>query len=170
MADLPIDLDERVADLIQEGEDLLDDYDQEEAALACFQAGWDLLPEPKPVQGPAMNLLAAMGDCYFFLGRWEDAYRLFQRIIITWFDMVQNPYIRVRLGQCLLEMGDEREASNWFFGAYQLEGTKAFENEEPKYLDFLTNQMVGWPERWKEPASSSEVAESSSDTDDSEPD
>src|SRR5262245_44719732 len=111
--------------LFAEGEAHLDEGEDEEA-LACFQAAWHLLPDPKDEQDSASRLLAAVGDCHFFLGHWEASYRTFQRLVQGWGDMLENPYIRLRLGQSLFEMGDLSEALNWMMFAYLSEGTKLF--------------------------------------------
>lgn len=63
-----------------------------------------------------------------------------------------NPYLRLRLGQCLFELGEMREAANWLSGAYLLEGKKIFAEDDPKYLEFVKDKLQpppgGWPEGW----------------------
>lgn len=65
---------------------------------------------------------------------------------------VGNPYLRLRLGQCMYELGEMTEAANWLAGAYLSEGTKLFAHDDPKYLDFIKSQLKpppgGWPEGW----------------------
>jgi tetratricopeptide (TPR) repeat protein len=150
MALVPEDPAERVDELIQEGEVLLDEYDQEEQALVCFQEAWALLPEPKEEHSLASNILAAMGDCHFFLGRWEEAHRIFQRIIKTFDGMQTNPFVRMRLGQCLFELRNLSEACNWMVPVYLGEGSNFFESEDPKYVAYLKEHLDpppgGWPE------------------------
>src|SRR3569623_2855387 len=89
--------------LIAEGEALLDEDDREAEALACFQAAWDLLPAPKDRQESADRLLAAIGDCYFFLGEWDACHRAYQCVVQNG---VMNPFVRLRLGQTLFELGN----------------------------------------------------------------
>jgi hypothetical protein len=65
---------------------------------------------------------------------------------------IGNPYLRFRLGQCMYELGEMREAANWLAGAYLSEGTKLFAHDDPKYLEFIKSQLEpppgGWPEGW----------------------
>jgi hypothetical protein len=56
--------------LSAEGEALVDD--QPEAALAKFRAAWDAMPAPREEHESAVVLLAAIADCCFFLGRWDE--------------------------------------------------------------------------------------------------
>ena len=63
-----------------------------------------------------------------------------------------NPYLRMRLGQCLFEKGDVDHAVQWLAGAYLLDGMAVFTDEDPKYLRFVKPQLEpppgGWPEGW----------------------
>jgi hypothetical protein len=61
MAKLPADISAQVGRLFAEGEAFAD-AEQEEDALDRFQAAWNLLPEPKEEQEPAIQLLAAIAD------------------------------------------------------------------------------------------------------------
>ena len=137
--------------LFDEGEGYLDEDDCEEEALACFRSAWDLLPDPKEDRDVASRLLTAMGDCYFFLCRWDECHSTFQHLVKGW-DMIDNPFIRLRLGQSLFELGNTKEACNWMLPAYLEEGAELFDGEDPKYLDYLKGQLDpppgGWPEGW----------------------
>jgi hypothetical protein len=63
-----------------------------------------------------------------------------------------NLFLRLRLGQSLYELGNEREAANWLVPVYLTEGRKPFEREGPKYLEFFREKLHppegGWPEGW----------------------
>jgi tetratricopeptide (TPR) repeat protein len=135
--------------LTEEGEAYLDEDDREAEALACFQAAWDLLPEPKDQQEPADRLLAAIGDCYFFLGEWDACHRAYQCVARS---DVTNPFARLRLGQTLFELGNPTEANNWMVPAYLQEGVALFAGEDPKYLAHVKRQLDppegSWPEGW----------------------
>jgi hypothetical protein len=67
-------------------------------------------------------------------------------------EVVHNPFLRLRLGQCLFESGDRQDAANWLAGAYLLEGKKLFADDDPQYLEFIKAQLApppgGWPEGW----------------------
>lgn len=63
-----------------------------------------------------------------------------------------NPFLRLRLGQCLFELGELSEAANWLTGAFLQEGKIIFAADDPKYLVFLKSKLSpppeGWPEGW----------------------
>lgn len=63
-----------------------------------------------------------------------------------------NPFLRLRLGQCMYELGESVEAANWLAGAYLLEGNELFSQDDPKYLEFIKSKLDpppgGWPEGW----------------------
>jgi tetratricopeptide (TPR) repeat protein len=132
------------------GEDLIDEGRYAEA-LDRFQAAWLALPEPRGDQDPAILILAAIADCHFYLGRWEDCRKAIQHAFRCGAD-VSNPFLRLRLGQSLYELGDEREAANWLVPAYLSEGRALFEPDDPKYLEFFRSRLDappgGWPEGW----------------------
>ena len=89
------------------------------------------MPEPKDRQEPADRLLAAIGDCYFFLGEWDACYRAYQCVAQNG---TTNPFVRLRLGQTLFELGNPTEANDWMVPAYLEEGAALFAGEDPKYL------------------------------------
>lgn len=48
-----------------------------------------------------------------------------------------NPFVQLRLGETLYELGDKEGAKEHLFSSYMLEGKDIFEEENPKYLRFL---------------------------------
>src|SRR5262249_52508764 len=120
-------------------------------ALARFNAAWDLLPEPKEEGEMAVQILAAIADCHFFLKEWDACRKAVQHAFQCGAEL-DNPFFRLRLGQSLYELGDEREAANWLVPIYLTEGRKPFEREDPKYLEFFRDKLRppegGWPEGW----------------------
>lgn len=51
-----------------------------------------------------------------------------------------NPLIWLRFGQAAFELGDLDGAANGLMSAYMLMGPELFEDEEPKYLQFLASR------------------------------
>jgi hypothetical protein len=143
----PIDEVER---LFAEGEELAD-AEQDAEALIRFRAAWDLLPEPQDEQDPAIRILAAIADSHFHLGHWEKCQEAVQRAFRCGAD-VANSFLRLRLGQCLYELGDKQEAANWLVPVYLQEERESFNGDDPKYLAFFRDQREpppgGWPEGW----------------------
>lgn len=58
-----------------------------------------------------------------------------------------NPFIMLRLGECCLEIGDEKNAMEYLLRAYMMEGREIFEPDEngeddgQKYFDFLRTHV-----------------------------
>jgi hypothetical protein len=151
MAELPDEIGGEVQRLCAEGEDFADEGEFGQA-LSRYQAAWDLLPEPREDWGEALWILTAIGDAHFLNGNWQGCRDALQRAVKGCDGAVENPFVRLRLGQALFEQGDLREAGNWMAPAYLTEGKKLFAGEDPKYLAFLKTQLHpppgGWPKGW----------------------
>lgn len=136
--------------LLAEGDDLAD-AGKDAAALVRFRAAWSSLPEPRDQQELAVRILGAIADCHFHLGEWESCREAVQQAYRCGADL-DNPFLRLRIGQSHFELGDEREAANWLLPAYLSEGRALFEQDDPKYLDFLKGRLEpppgGWPPGW----------------------
>ena len=87
---------EEVDRLFAEGEEFAD-AEQYTDALARFQAAWDLLPEPKEKEDPAVQILAAIADCHFFLGAWDRCREAVQQAFRCEANL-DSPFFRLRLG------------------------------------------------------------------------
>jgi hypothetical protein len=136
--------------LFAEGNELAD-AEQHADALAHFRAAWDVLPEPREDQDVAIRILAAIADCHFYLGQWQRCRQAVQHAFRCGADMA-DPFLRLRMGQSLYELGEEREAANWLVPVYLQEGREPFEGDDPKYLEFFRGRLMpppgGWPEGW----------------------
>ena len=141
---------EEAEQLLAAGEGLADAGNDAEA-LGRFQAAWSALPEPREEQEPAIGILGAIADCHFHLGRWEDCRQAVQYAFRCGAAR-DNPFLRLRLGQSLYELGEGREAANWLVPAFLSEGRALFEHDDPKYLEFFRSKLEappgGWPEAW----------------------
>ena len=132
--------------LFEEGEALAD-QDRESDALAKFQQAWLALPEPKNDHDLAVPILAAIADGWFHLGDWDRCDAAAQEALRIGADPA-NPFLRLRIGQALYELGDETEAANWLTMAYLSAGDDLFEGEDPKYLEFVHLKLLPPPEGW----------------------
>jgi tetratricopeptide (TPR) repeat protein len=138
--------------LLDEGDGLLND-DRYDEALANYRAAWELLPEPRTDHPDAVHVLAAIGDVHFFRGDFASGRDAFMTAMkCPEGEPTGNPFLRLRLGQCMYELGETVEAANWLAGAYLLEGTALFAQDDPMYLEFIRSQLEpppgGWPEGW----------------------
>jgi hypothetical protein len=150
MAKKRSDVQAQVERLCEAGEKLVDKKDHK-AALEKFQAAWDLLPDSKEEQDPAITLLGAIADCKFYLHDWDGCVDAIQLAFHCGAD-VGNTFLRLRLGQSLYELGIEREAANWLVPEYLCEGRKPLKGDDPKYLEFFRSKLDppvgGWPKGW----------------------
>ncbi len=53
----------------------------------------------------------------------------------------ENPFIMLRLGQCYLEDNNSESAQEYLLRAYMMEGRDIFDDESPKYLKFLDDNI-----------------------------
>ncbi len=145
-----VDAISEVEELIAEGEALLI-AGQVPEALCHFEGAWVALPEPREEQDFAIAILAAIADIKFELEDWNACASAIQRAFRCGADL-ENSFLRLRMGQCLLELGNEQEAINWLVPAYLSEGRKLFEGELPKYFECFHSKLQppagGWPDGW----------------------
>lgn len=131
----------RIVELSDQGNALCErgDYD---AALARFQQALDLLPPPIERWEAGLWLLAALGDAEFLRGRTQAALVHFQHAMQCP-DALGNAFIHLRLGQCKFDLGDLDKAADELARAYMAGGPEMFEDEPPRYIEFLRTRMRG---------------------------
>lgn len=125
----------RIAELSERG-DRLAEAGNHNAALARYEEAYGLLPEPRPRHPTALWLLAAIGDAHFHRADFEGCRQNLQRALDEaggW----DNAFVRLRLGQALLELDAEDEAYTQLFEAFRLGGADLFLREDPKYMAWL---------------------------------
>lgn len=148
MLGLPDDKHEIIQQLCEIGDDHAANGDYAKA-LEQYWAAWDVLPEPKTDWEAATWILAAIGDANF-MGRDFAAGRDNLSMAMRCPDAIGNPFLHLRLGQCQFELGNLERAVDELARAYLLEGTKIFDNDDPKYLAFVKSKLDpppgGWPD------------------------
>jgi hypothetical protein len=80
--------------------------------------------------------LAAIGDACF-LGDYRSSAREALEYAMSCPDAVGNPFLHLRLGQVLLDAGEEDAAADNLMRAYMGAGAEIFGEQDPKYLQFL---------------------------------
>lgn len=110
-------------------------YDNKEykEALRFFYKAWTALPKPQTNHEQGGWVLTAIGDCYFRSGQWEQGRESLSSALHCP-NTRGNPFIHLRLGQCLFELGKHDVAVEHLEQAYMNSGSKLFQNESPKYL------------------------------------
>ncbi len=127
-------------DSICEEADLLFEDEKSDEAIAKYNEALTLLPEPIEEYEPSAWLISSIGDVHFFDEKYDLALAQFEHAIGC-VDSEENPYLLLRIGQCHFELGEMDDAEDAFQEAYAIEGEEIFEEEEPKYLEFLKSRM-----------------------------
>ncbi|HEU0099102.1 MAG TPA: hypothetical protein VFQ67_10035 [Allosphingosinicella sp.] len=126
---------ERIVALYREG-DKLAKARRSNPALRKYAEAWALIPDPKERWKLSTAVISAIADSWFMLRRYDEVLRALE------FGMncpgaSGGPFLHLRLGQALLEQGEEDRAAEELGRAYASHGEAIFEFEDPKYLPFL---------------------------------
>lgn len=135
-----------IRDLCENGDQIAEDGDYPNA-LELYWAAWDLLPKPETEFVAATWILAAIGDANYLNDDFV-AGRDNLSLAMHCPDAIGNPFLHLRLGQCHFELGNMRQAADELTRAYMGAGLDIFEEEEPKYFEFLKTQLEPPPEGW----------------------
>lgn len=145
MAVLDDAIHERIQALCAEG-DVLAKKAKYSVALKKYWAAWDLLPEPKTDWETATWLLGAIGDANFLGGDYL-AGRDNLSMAMHCPEAIGNPFLHLRLGQCLYELDNLDRAAEELARAYMGAGAEIFEGSA-KYFAFLKTRIKPPPSGW----------------------
>ncbi len=138
----------QITSLCESGDSLAENEKYAEAINLYWKA-WDLLPESQHNYDASTWILVAIGDANFLNNDFE-AGRDNLSNAMRCPDAIGNPFIHMRLGQCQFELGNFQRAGDELARAFLLEGNEIFENDDPKYLNWIKTQLKapegGWPE------------------------
>lgn len=133
------DLNEATAEeldrLVRSGTQKLETGDTD-GALADFEAGIALLPEPKHHWVASTWLYASVGNIHFDGHRWQPARDNFAAALESP-SGVGNPFIQLRLGQAEFELGNTDQALHRLLFARLRGPADLMAEEDPKYSAFL---------------------------------
>ena len=107
-----------------------------DGALAKYREGLALLPAPMTNWEAATWLLSAIGDLEFQKGQFDSAIRALEKALQCPGGL-GNPFIHLRLGECLFEVGNQPAAMDELARAYMGAGGEIFSGEDPKYFQAL---------------------------------
>ncbi|MBV8049273.1 MAG: tetratricopeptide repeat protein [Paludibacterium sp.] len=113
--------------------DRLTEADQLDEALAAYRRAWDLLPDPQRAWEVATWIKVAIADVHFFAARFDEAIAELD-YALTCPGGLSNPYIALRMGQALWELGQADEARECLRDALAAAGAEIFDGEDGKYL------------------------------------
>lgn len=129
---------QRITHLSSEG-DSLSDAGSHSEAIAKYQQALDMVPQPQRDWEASTWLHAAIGDAYFFSHDFKKAAEAFFEAY-NCPGGLQNPFINLRIGECLFETGDLAGAEEYMLRAYMWEGKDIFSREKPKYVKFMSDK------------------------------
>jgi tetratricopeptide (TPR) repeat protein len=120
-------------------------------AVDAYVKALELLPEPVTNWSAATWLLTAIGDANFNAKHYEAA-RFALQDAMHCPGAIGNPFIHLRLGQVQFELGNLTRAADELARAYLQEGKAIFNEDDPKYLDFIKSKLDpppgGWSDGW----------------------
>jgi len=140
MLEIPDNIHKNIQRLCAQGDANLEARDFSRA-YESFISALPLVPEPKHDFEATTWILAALGDTYFFS---KDFAQL--RNVLT--DAMHcpgaigNPFLHLRLGQAQFELDDLDRAADELCRAYMGAGKIIFENDDPKYFEFLKTRIL----------------------------
>ncbi len=139
-----IEIDERTSDqidlLAQEGNVLLDDDNDPEAAIQKWTQALGLLPAPSEKNSEALWLYASIGEAWLQLGNEREAQFAFGSAYRSPEGHI-NPLVLLRLGELGMEDKDPLPASQYLLRAYMMEGKQVFEGS-PQAFEFLKKHQT----------------------------
>lgn len=130
---------EEIKSLSQSGDTLAEEGKYDEALTEYWNA-FNLIPEPKNEWKATTWVLAAIGDANFLGKDYEAGIDNLSNAMYCP-DAIGNPFLHLRLGQCLFEMEFLDQAADELIRAYALEGEELFSEDDPKYLHFLRTRI-----------------------------
>jgi tetratricopeptide (TPR) repeat protein len=104
-------------------------------ALEEYKKAFELIPEPKTDWEASVWTLAAIGDSHYMLREFVSALKVFEQLMNEYHEE-NNPFARVRYGECLYETGNTEAAREHLQAAFDMEGEEIFDND--KYLKFIS--------------------------------
>jgi predicted negative regulator of RcsB-dependent stress response len=138
--ELPAATHEAIQQHCSDGDALAADGNHE-AAIAEYNRAWELVPEPKNHWHASTWILAAIADAAFLGGYRTSARKALEYAMICP-DAVGNPFLHLRLGQVLLDAGEQDAAADELMRAYMGACAEIFAQEDPRYLAFLGTRAV----------------------------
>jgi tetratricopeptide (TPR) repeat protein len=136
---LPKKLHAQISKLCEEG-DALTKAGDDHGAYAKYDEAWNLVPEDKADWEASTWILAAIGELQFRHKKFEKSLNTFLRAVQCPTGL-GNPYIHLRIGQSLFELGNKKGAGDNLARAYMGAGEEIFEHEDPKYLKYLKSVL-----------------------------
>lgn len=114
------------------GDNLVEEHKYNEA-IENYLGALELIPDPKFKWKASTWVYTALGDAYFAINKYNEA-RAYLFDAINCPNGIYNPFILLRLGECLYKLDDIDKAKEYLIRAYMIEGYDIFENEDDEYF------------------------------------
>jgi tetratricopeptide (TPR) repeat protein len=112
------------------------------SAIEYYKKALELIPKPIENWEASTWVLAALGDCYFLLQKYNEA-KPYLTTAMHCPGGLGNEFIHLRLGQVQFELGNKERAADELTRAYMGGGKEIFEGENEKYFAFLKTLLKG---------------------------
>ncbi|MBE9156081.1 tetratricopeptide repeat protein [Nodosilinea sp. LEGE 06152] len=129
------DIYEHIRELSEIGNSYLEKKEYSKA-IEQYHKAFDLIPEPFENYKASTWLLTAIGDTYFLARDYINALRALEEAMYCP-KAIGNAFIHLRLGQALFELNNLDKARDELARAYLGGGKEIFEDENPKYYEYL---------------------------------
>ncbi|GFZ34459.1 hypothetical protein CSC2_49850 [Clostridium zeae] len=126
---------EKILSLCELGDSLVDKSNYDEAVSKYLEV-LELVPVPKNIWEASTWIYTAIGDTCFLKGDYQKA-KDFLYDAVNCPDGLSNPFILLRLGQSLQELGYNEKPKEYLLRSYMLEGHKIFQDEDDKYFNLI---------------------------------
>lgn len=146
LLELPADLKAQVDQQIDQAI-ALEEQQQFAEATRIYEETLALIPEPQHAYWETMRIYVGFGEIHFAQQQFEQAMSFYQEC----FKMPEgslNSFVLLRVGETAFELEDPITAAEHLTRAMMLEGTAIFEEEDPRYFDFLKTVLKAPPGGW----------------------
>lgn len=109
------------------------------AGLRLFYRAWTLIPKPQVEFEESGWVLSAIGDSYFKLDQFQQGKEALISAIHC-DNMRDNPFVHLRLGQCLHALGENESSLKHLRYAWARGGEKLYSKEAPIYRELAQSQ------------------------------
>lgn len=123
--------------LCDEGDNLIESERLGEA-IEKYHLALELVPEPKNIWETSTWIYGALGDAYYLGGQYDMALKYLNEVMKCPGGL-ENSFIMLRIGQCLYELENVKNAQEYFLRAYMYSGKEIFEDEPEKYFESIKN-------------------------------
>lgn len=132
-------LNQLIRELCEAGYQAFDSGDYK-LAIRRFYEAWTHLPKPQTQWQEAGWVLTALGDAYFAKGDFKSGREALTSALHCP-ETLGNPFIHLRLGQCLFELNQFDAAREQFLLVKQHQKNDLFAAQHPKYQRLISEPV-----------------------------